>query len=232
MAELGVDTGPAAADHAALEAAARTAVFVARETTVIGTLGLSDPVRPEARAAVATLSARGIGTRMLTGDNAKVAAAVAGELGLSGWRGPVRPEDKAAEVASLKREGHGVVMVGDGVNDAPALAAADVGIAIGTGTDVAMETAGITLMRADPRLVAAALDIAQATRTKIRQNLVFAFGYNVIGIPLAAFGLLTPALAGAAMALSSVSVVTNAGLLTRWRPRREEGRPALPPGRP
>ncbi len=232
MAELGVDLSEAAADHAALEAAARTAVFVARDGAALGTLGLADPVRADARAAVEALSARGIGTRMLTGDNAAVAAAVARDLGLSGWRGPVRPEDKAAEVAALKREGHGVVMVGDGVNDAPALAAADVGIAIGTGTDVAMETAGITLMRPDPRLVADALDIAKATRAKIRQNLGFAFGYNVIGIPLAAFGLLTPALAGAAMALSSVSVVTNAGLLTRWRPHRGEALRGSRPARP
>lgn len=160
---------------------------------------------------------------MLTGDNAGVAKAVAEELRLTGWRGPVRPEDKAREVADLRRAGKVVAMVGDGINDAPALAAADVGIAMGTGTDVAMETAGVTLVRPDPRLVAAALDIAKATRAKIRQNLFFAFVYNVIGIPLAAFGLLTPALAGAAMALSSVSVVTNAGLLARWTPKLPRG---------
>ncbi|WP_165645200.1 HAD-IC family P-type ATPase, partial [Oharaeibacter diazotrophicus] len=162
--------------------------------------------------------ARGIAARMLTGDNAAVAAAVAGELGLDGWKGPVRPADKAAEVEALQAAGRRVVMVGDGVNDAPALAAADVGIAMGTGTDVAMETAGVTLMRPDPRLVEAALDVARATTAKIRQNLFWAFAYNVVGIPLAVAGLLTPAIAGAAMAASSVCVVTNAGLLTRWKP--------------
>jgi Cu+-exporting ATPase len=223
MDELGIDRTPAAGAYAALEGAARTAVLVARGDAVIGVLGLADPVRAEARTAVADLAARGISARMLTGDNAAVAAAVAAELGLSGWRGPVRPEDKSAEVAALRREGKVVVMVGDGVNDAPALAAADVGIAMGTGTDVAMETAGITLMRPDPRLVGAAIEVAAATAAKIRQNLFWAFVYNVVGIPLAAFGVLTPALAAAAMAMSSVSVVTNAGLLARWRPRLPRG---------
>ncbi len=219
LSELGIEPGPLAGAHRQFEAAARTAVFVAQGDHVIGVLGLADPVRPEARQAVADLRERGIESRMLTGDNAGVAAAVASELSLSGWRGPVRPEDKASEVQALQKAGKVVAMVGDGINDAPALAAADVGIAMGTGTDVAMETASVTLMRPDPRLVAAALDIARATRAKIRQNLFWAFAYNVIGIPLAAFGLLTPALAGAAMALSSVSVVTNAGLLTRWKPQ-------------
>lgn len=223
MAELGVETADAADAFAAEEKAARTAVFVAEDNRVVGVLALADPVRPEARAAVALLAERGVESRMLTGDNAGVAKAVAEELRLTGWRGPVRPEDKAREVADLRRAGKVVAMVGDGINDAPALAAADVGIAMGTGTDVAMETAGVTLVRPDPRLVAAALDIAKATRAKIRQNLFFAFVYNVIGIPLAAFGLLTPALAGAAMALSSVSVVTNAGLLARWTPKLPRG---------
>jgi Cu+-exporting ATPase len=219
MAESGVDLGGLGGRLADLEAEAKTVVAVARDGRAIGLLALADPVRPEATAAVAELRGRGITTSMLTGDHAGVARAVAETVGLDGWKGPVKPAEKAAEVAAAKASGAVVAMVGDGVNDAPALAAADVGIAMGTGTDVAMETAGITLMRPDPRLVAAAVDVAAATAAKIRQNLFWAFAYNVVGIPLAAAGMLTPALAGAAMALSSVSVVSNAGLLTRWRPK-------------
>ncbi len=219
LEERGIDAGALGAEVVRLEGEAKTVVAVARAGRVTGLVALADPVRPEAREAVDELRRRGISTRMLTGDHAGVARAVAGDLGLDGWQGPVKPAEKSAAVDALKREGKVVAMVGDGVNDAPALAAADVGIAMGTGTDVAMETAGITLMRPDPRLVPAALDIAAATAAKIRQNLFWAFVYNVVGIPLAASGLLTPAVAGAAMALSSVSVVTNAGLLTRWRPK-------------
>ncbi|MFN7147249.1 MAG: HAD-IC family P-type ATPase, partial [Myxococcota bacterium] len=156
---------------------------------------------------------------LLTGDNRATAAAVAKELGIARVVAEVLPDDKAREVDRL-REGGGrvVAMVGDGVNDAPALAAADVGFAMPTGTDVAKHTAGVTLARPDPGLVADAVSISRATTRKIRQNLFWAFVYNVVGLPLAALGVLTPVLAGAAMAMSSVSVVTNALLLRRWRP--------------
>ncbi|WP_370676511.1 heavy metal translocating P-type ATPase [Pleomorphomonas sp. PLEO] len=196
-----------------------TLAYVAESGRAIGLFGYADALRPEAPAAVTELRQRGIRTLLLTGDRPPAARAIAGAAGLDDWRADVLPEGKAAEVVSLRAAGGRLAMVGDGVNDAPALAAADVGIAMGSGTDVAMETAGITLMRPDPRLVAAAFDIAAATSRKIHQNLFWAFIYNIIGIPLAAFGLLTPALAGAAMAMSSVSVVTNAGLLTRWTPK-------------
>jgi Cu+-exporting ATPase len=196
-----------------------TIAYVAENGRAIGLFGYADALRPEAPAGVTELRQRGIRTLLLTGDRPPAARAIAGAAGLDDWRAGVLPEGKATEVESLRAGGNRLAMVGDGVNDAPALAAADVGIAMGSGTDVAMETAGITLMRPDPRLVAAAFDIAAATSRKIRQNLFWAFIYNVIGIPLAAFGLLTPALAGAAMAMSSVSVVTNAGLLTRWAPK-------------
>jgi Cu+-exporting ATPase len=158
---------------------------------------------------------------MISGDNRGAAEAMARRLGLDPEAGEVMaevlPGDKAAAVAALKGEGRVVAMVGDGVNDAPALAAADVGMAMGNGTDVAMHAAGVTLMRGDPALVAAALDISHRTVAKIRQNLFWAFAYNVAGIPLAALGYLSPVVAGAAMALSSVSVMTNALLLKRWR---------------
>ncbi|PLX39690.1 MAG: copper-transporting ATPase [Hyphomicrobiales bacterium] len=213
----GVDASKVEAAYTEEEGAARTAVIVARGGTALGVIGLADPVREEARQAVDMLKRASIGTSMLTGDAAPVAKAVAGELGLDSWRGPVRPQDKSDAVAALKAGGHTVAMVGDGINDAPALAAADIGIAMGTGTEVAMETAGITLMRPDPRLVPAALDISRATTRKIYQNLFWAFIYNVIGVPLAAFGFLSPEIAGAAMAMSSISVVSNAALLKRWR---------------
>jgi P-type Cu+ transporter len=159
---------------------------------------------------------------LVTGDNRGSARAVAAQIGIDDVRAEVLPGDKAAVVSGLRAglaQGSKVAMVGDGINDAPALAAADVGLAMSTGTDVAMQTAGITLMRGDPALVAQAVSISRATTRKIRQNLFWAFVYNAVGIPLAAFGLLSPVLAGAAMALSSVSVVTNALTLRRWRPR-------------
>ena len=186
-----------------------------------GLLVFGDRIKPTSRAAVAGLQALGIEVVMLTGDNAGSAAAVARELGLSHYLAELLPGDKADALRRLAADGRKVAMVGDGINDAPALAAADVGIAMAGGTDVAMHTAGITLMRGDPLLVQDAIAISRRTYRKIRQNLAWAFVYNVVGIPVAAFGLLNPVLAGAAMALSSVSVVTNALLLRRWVPARD-----------
>ena len=184
---------------------------------VLALLGFSDAIRPSSARAVQRLHERGIATVLLTGDNAAAARAVAQAVGIEDVRAELLPEDKASVVAALRSQGV-VAMVGDGINDAPALAAADVGIAMGGGTDVAMQAAGITLMAADPARVADALDISRRTYAKIRQNLFWAFVYNVVGVPLAALGYLSPVIAGAAMAFSSLSVVSNALLLRRWRP--------------
>ncbi|WP_455924140.1 heavy metal translocating P-type ATPase [Pseudomonas putida] len=184
---------------------------------VLGLLAFGDSLKPGALEAIRQLQERAVGCHLLTGDNQGSARVVAQALGIEDVHAQVLPADKAAIVRQLRLDGV-VAMVGDGVNDAPALAAADVGIAMGGGTDVAMQAAGITLMRGDPRLVPAALEISRRTYAKIRQNLFWAFVYNLIGIPLAAFGLLNPVLAGAAMALSSVSVVSNALLLKTWKP--------------
>jgi Cu+-exporting ATPase len=186
---------------------------------MLGLMGVGDAVRPSGAAAIRRLAGAGIETVMLTGDNAQTAAVVGRELGIGQIVAGVLPAEKAQQVADRRATGVVVAMVGDGVNDAPALAAADVGIALATGTDVAMHTASITLMRPEPLLVSDAIDVSRATTRKIRQNLFWAFCYNVIGIPLAAFGFLSPVIAGAAMALSSVSVVTSSLLLRRWRPR-------------
>ncbi|PHX40209.1 copper-transporting ATPase [Pseudomonas sp. NZIPFR-PS5] len=187
---------------------------------VLGLFAFGDTLKPGAVEAIAQLTARHISSHLLTGDNRGSARVVAQALGINDVHAEILPADKAATVVALKKTGV-VAMVGDGINDAPALAAADIGIAMGGGTDVAMHAAGITLMRGDPRLIPAALDISRKTYAKIRQNLFWAFFYNLIGIPLAAFGLLNPVLAGAAMALSSVSVVSNALLLKTWTPKDE-----------
>ena len=207
-----------------LEAAGRSVSWVIgadgadRAARVLGLVGFGDRVKPGAAAAVAALRAQGRLVALLTGDNAGAAAAVARDLGIDKVFSGRLPADKTEIVSALRRDGHVVAMVGDGVNDAPSLAAADIGMAMATGTDIAMHTAGITLMRGEPALVVAALDVARATMRKIRQGLFWAFVYNVVGIPLAALGWLSPMVAGAAMAASSVSVVTNALLLRRWRP--------------
>ena len=184
---------------------------------LFGALAFGGAVKAEAAPAIAQLQALGLHTMLLTGDHAASAQHVASSLGISQVRAAQRPQDKAETVAALRQQGYVVAMVGDGINDAPALATADVSFAMSTGTDVAMHTAAVTLMRADPRLVADTIDISRRSYRKIRQNLFWAFIYNLIGIPLAAFGLLSPIIAGAAMALSSVSVITNALLLRRWR---------------
>ncbi len=204
---------------ASWESQGRTVVWVSAGGAWLGIIAIADPLRPEARSGVDALRQLGVRTMLLSGDAQAVADEIASEVGIDDARGGVLPGDKADGVKELHGKAHTVGMIGDGINDAPALAAADVGIAMGSGTDVAMETAGVTLMRPDPRLVAAAIDISRHTWRKIRQNLFWAFIYNCIGIPLAAAGMLSPAIAGAAMAMSSVSVVTNSLLLKRWRPR-------------
>ncbi len=229
MDELGLMLGDLAPEAQRLQNEGATVSALAWGERVYALLAFGDEPKPGAREAIETLHARGIRTVMISGDNRGAAEAMARRLGLRPEQGEVMaevlPGDKARQVQALKAEGHTVAMVGDGVNDAPALAAADVGMAMGGqgdggqgGSDVAMHAAGITLMRGDPRLVAAALDVSHRTVMKIRQNLFWAFAYNVAGIPLAALGYLSPVVAGAAMALSSVSVLSNALLLKRWRP--------------
>ncbi|WP_433738512.1 heavy metal translocating P-type ATPase [Pseudomonas putida] len=221
LQESGLNAGALTDSAIAWEAEGRTLSWLIEQNPaprVLGLFAFGDTLKPGALQAVQQLNARHISSHLLTGDNSGSANVVADALGIAHVHAEVLPADKAAEVAILKKTGV-VAMVGDGINDAPALAAADIGIAMGGGTDVAMHAAGITLMRGDPRLVPAALEISRKTYAKIRQNLFWAFVYNLIGIPLAAFGFLNPVLAGAAMALSSVSVVSNALLLKTWKPK-------------
>ncbi len=203
--------------------AGASVVAVARDGQWLGALAVADPLRESSKQAVARLRTAGVEVVMLTGDNAATAAAIAAAVGIVRFEAGVLPEGKAAAVARLKGEGkrnNGLIgMAGDGINDAPALAAADVSFAMGAGANVAMEAADITLMRNDLRGVADAVDLSRATLAKIRQNLFWAFIYNVLGIPAAALGLLNPVIAGAAMAMSSVSVVSNSLLLRRWQPK-------------
>jgi P-type Cu+ transporter len=226
LGELGL-SAPAAMQQAAArhgEAGASLA-WLLRDEAVIGLLAFADEAKPEAAAAIVRLAALGVPSVMISGDHRAAAEQVARALGIREVRAEVLPGAKADAVEALKatlNPGQKIAMVGDGINDAPALAAADIGIAMaaeGGGTDVAIETAGLTLLRGDVRLVPEAIELSRAIRAKLRQNLFWAFAYNVVGIPLAAFGLLSPMVAGAAMALSSLSVVSNALLLQRWRPK-------------
>ena len=228
MQELNVDVAALVDEAAAWQARGCTVSWLAEvpasapdtlstKPRLLGLLAFGDAPKASAATAVTSLQQMGIRSALITGDNAGSARAVAQAVGITDVHADVLPGHKADIVTQLKASGARVAMVGDGINDAPALAIADVGIAMSTGTDVAMHTAGITLMRGDPSLVADAIDISRRTYAKIRQNLFWAFVYNVVGIPLAAFGLLNPVIAGAAMAFSSVSVVSNALLLRRWK---------------
>ena len=203
--------------QAAWQKKGHTVVLVAIDGKAAAAVAIADPLRPQTPAAVAALERQGITAMMVTGDAPATARTIAAEAGITDVRAGALPEDKARIIEQLQAGGKVVAMVGDGINDAPALALADAGIAMGTGTDVAMRTAGITLMRPDPRLVAAALDASRQTWRKLWQNLFWAFIYNLIGIPLAVAGLLNPAIAGAAMAMSSVSVVTSSLMLRSWK---------------
>lgn len=202
----------------ALQQQGKTVIAVASDSTLLGYIALADTVRDSSAKAVARLNKMGIRVVMLSGDNAATAQAIALQLGISEFRAEVLPQHKAAHVESFKAQGQLVGMVGDGINDAPALAAADVSFAMQSGSDIAIEAADITLMRNDLMSVVDAIDLSRTSLAKIRQNLFFAFGYNILGIPLAALGMLNPVIAGAAMAMSSVSVVSNALLLKRWQP--------------
>ena len=218
LAERDAAAGPLAAAAAGEAAAGRSLAWLIEGQRALALLAFEDAPKPGAAAAIAALHAAGLRTAMVSGDLREAAEGVAAQLGIDDVAAEVLPADKAARVAAWQAQGRRVAMVGDGVNDAPALAQADLGIAMGTGTDVAIAAAGITLLRGDPALVPAAIEVARRTHAKIRQNLAWAFGYNLIGLPLAAAGMLSPVVAGAAMALSSVSVLGSALWLARWRP--------------
>ena len=220
MAESGVETTALEKRAANLETQGLTVMWMVEKSPpgkILGLIAVGDTIKPHAAGAVARLRESGMETIMLTGDNARSAVAVAEKVGVDRVVAEVLPKHKADEIKRLKAEDKTVAMVGDGINDAPALAEADIGFAMGTGTDVAMHTAGITLMRGEPMLVADAISVSKATYNKIRQNLFWAFIYNLIALPLASMGYLSPVIAGAAMAMSSVSVVSNSLLLKRWR---------------
>jgi Cu+-exporting ATPase len=213
----GIDPAQAEEAMTRLESEGKTAMLVACDGTLAGIVAVADTLKPEAKEAVTALRREGIEVILLTGDNQRTAQAIAREVGIERVIAEVLPADKARVVQDLQRQGKVVAMVGDGVNDAPALAVADIGIAIGSGSDVAKETGGIILVKNDVRDVVAGIRLSRATMRKIKQNLFWAFIYNTVGIPVAALGFLNPMIAGAAMALSSLSVIVNSALLKRAR---------------
>jgi len=220
MADLEIDTSAVSQQLDRLEAQGKTAMLVAVDRQIAGLIAVADTVKETSGAAIDALKKMGITVYMLTGDNERTAKAIASQVGIDKVLAEVLPEHKADQIEKLRSEGKCVAMVGDGINDAPALAVADVGIAIGTGTDVAIETADITLMSGDLRGIVAAIRLSRQTMRIIKQNLFWAFAYNTIGIPVAALGYLSPIIAGAAMAMSSVSVVSNSLRLRKFDPMR------------
>ena len=223
MVELGIDLAPMAEAEACHTAEGATISWLAADGKLLGLLAFVDALKPNAAAAIARLQALGLRVVLLSGDNQAAAGQAGAALGITDVRAGLLPEDKLAAIRAMRDGGAVIGMVGDGVNDAAALAASDVGFAMGGGTDVAMAAAGITLMRGDPMLVADAVLLSARTWRTMRRGLFWAFAYNVIGIPLAAVGLLDPMIAGGAMALSSVSVVLNALALRigQLRPRAD-----------
>jgi Cu+-exporting ATPase len=225
MKEIGIDIAPLAAKADALAEAARTPLYVAVDGRIAAIIGVADPIKPTAKAAISALKTLGLEVAMVTGDNCKTAHAIARALEIETVEAETLPDGKADTVKRLSAGGKKIAFVGDGINDAPALASADVGIAIGTGTDIAIESADVVLMSGDPNGVVKAIGLSRATMRNIGQNLFWAFAYNVALIPIAAGilypvngTLLSPMLAAGAMALSSVFVVTNALRLRRFQP--------------
>ena len=217
MQENGIATTNIEDSITKLEDEGKTAMIMSVDKSISGIIAVADTIKENSKEAISNLKKMGIEVYMITGDNKRTANAIAKEAGIDNVLAEVMPENKAKEVEKLKKQGRIVAMVGDGINDAPALVAADIGMAIGTGTDIAIEAADITLMRGDLSVIATTIRLSKKTMNKIKQNLFWAFIYNIIGIPFAAFGLLSPIIAGGAMAFSSVSVVTNSLSLKRFK---------------
>ena len=224
MVERNINLGNVNTAMEALEDDGKTAMLIAVDGALEAVVAVADTLKEHSREAIENLQKMGVDVYMITGDNRRTAQAIARQVGVGNVLAEVLPENKAEEVEKLKKAGKIVAMVGDGINDAPALATADIGMAIGTGTDVAIEAADITLMRGDLRTIPAAIRLSKQTMRKIKQNLFWAFFYNIIGIPFAAFGFLNPMIAGGAMAFSSVSVVSNSLSLKRYQPNKKSGK--------